>query len=239
VDDELTALRRTRMRWNTPLSESHAELLLDRMALGPGDVTDFGCGWGELLLRAAGRTPGLRGTGVDTDGTSLARGRAAARERGLATQVEFVEADAATWDGPAGRGFCIGASHAFGSTKAALDRLARVVAPGGRLLFGDGYWAAPPSPAALEIFGDDILPLPELLDAAAAAGWQVLHLSAAGRLEWDDFESTSRAALAEWLLAHPADPRAAEVREWLGRRLREYVRDYRGVLGFSYLVLGR
>jgi len=113
------------------------------------------------------------------------------------------------------------------------------VAPGGRLLFGDGYWAAPPSPAALEIFGDDILPLPELLDAAAAAGWQVLHLSAADQLEWDDFESTSRAALAEWLRANPADPRAAEVGEWLGRRLREYVRGYRGVLGLTYLVLGR
>jgi cyclopropane fatty-acyl-phospholipid synthase-like methyltransferase len=239
VDDELNALRRTRMRWNTPLSEAHAELLLDRMALGPGDLTDFGCGWGELLLRAVARVPGLRGTGVDTDAGALERGRSAARERGLTARIEFVEADAATWDEPVERGFCIGASHAFGSTKAALDRLAHVVAPGGRLLFGDGFWAAPPSPAALEIFGDGILPLPELLDIAAAAGWQVLHLSAADQLEWDDFESTSRAALAEWLRANPADPRAAEVGEWLGRRLREYVRDYRGVLGLTYLVLGR
>ena len=67
----------------------------------------------------------------------------------------------------------------------------------------------------------------------------MLHLSAADQREWDDFESTSRAALAEWLLACPDDPRAAEVREWVGGRWREYVRDYRGVLGFTYLVLGR
>ncbi|MFJ7214113.1 methyltransferase domain-containing protein [Amycolatopsis sp. NPDC098790] len=236
MDDELNALRRSRMRWNTPLSEPHAALLLERMALDEGHLVDLGCGWGELLLRAAERAPGLRATGVDTDELLLERGRVAARERGLA--VEFTSADAAGWDVPAERAFCIGAAHAFGSTKAALERLARVV-PSGRVLYGDGFWAAPPNPAALEIFGPDTLALPELLDAAAAAGWRVLHVSTADQLEWDDFESTSKLAWQEWLLANPADPRAGEVREWLDERLRQYVRDYRGVLGLAYLVLGR
>ncbi|WP_329047545.1 class I SAM-dependent methyltransferase [Amycolatopsis sp. NBC_01488] len=238
MDDELNALRRSRMRWNTPLSEPHAELLLDRMDLGGGLLADLGCGWGELLLRALDRAPGLRGTGVDTDPAGLERGRAQARDRGLADRVEWAETEAATWAGPADRAFCIGAAHAFGSTKAALARLAQVV-PSGRLLYGDGFWAAPPNPAAEEIFGPDTLTLPALLDAADDAGWRVLHLSVADQLEWDDFESTSRAAWQEWLLAHPADPRAGEVRDWLDRRLREYVRDYRGVLGLAYLVLGR
>jgi len=237
VDDELNALRRSRMRWNTPLSEAHAELLLDRMALVPGSVTDLGCGWGELLLRAVARVPGLRGTGVDTDVTGLERGRAAARERGL--DVEFTEADAASWEGSTERAFCIGAAHAFGSTKEALTRLARIVPPGGRLLYGDGFWAASPTPVTEEIFGADVLELPELLEAADASGWRVLHLSTADQLEWDDFESSSRRAWQEWLLAHPADPRASEVRAWLDERQRQYVRDYRGVLGLAYLVLGR
>ncbi|KDN19515.1 methyltransferase domain-containing protein [Amycolatopsis rifamycinica] len=237
MDDELNALRRSRMRWNTPLSEPHAQLLLDRMALGDGHLVDLGCGWGELLLRALGRALGLRGTGVDTDRTGLARGRAAAASRGLA--VEFTEADAATWDVPADRAFCVGSAHVFGSAKAALAALARVVRPTGRLLYGDGFWAASPTAAAREIFGPDLLTLPDLLDVVDGAGWRVLHLSTADQLEWDDFESTSRAAWAEWLVAHPADPRAPEVRRWLDRRWREYVRDYRGVLGFTYLVLGR
>ncbi len=237
MDDELNALRRSRMRWNTPLSERHAELLLDRMALGEGHLVDLGCGWGELLLRAAAGAPGLRATGVDVDVPGLDRGRAAARERGLA--VEFAESDAATWDVPAERAFCVGAAHIFGSTEAALAALARVVLPSGRLLYGDGFWAAPPNAPALDIFGPDLLTLPDLLDAAGDAGWRVLHLSTADQLEWDDFESTSRAGWEEWLAAHPQDPRASEVRDWLDRRLREYVRDYRGVLGFTYLVLGR
>ncbi|MFI5592719.1 SAM-dependent methyltransferase [Amycolatopsis sp. NPDC051758] len=237
MDDELNALRRTRMRWNTPLSEAHAELLLDRMALEAGQhLVDLGCGWGELLLRALARTPGLRATGVDTDLTGLDRGRAAARERGVA--VDFAESDAATWAVPAERAFCIGAAHIFGSTEAALEGLTRVV-PSGRLLYGDGFWAAPPNAAAEEIFGPDTLTLPDLLDVARAAGWRVLHFSTADQLEWDDFESTSRAGWQEWVAAHPADPRAAEVRDWLDGRLGQYVRDYRGVLGFTYLVLGR
>jgi cyclopropane fatty-acyl-phospholipid synthase-like methyltransferase len=239
VDDELNALRRSRMRWNTPLSEPHAELLLDRMALAEGHLADVGCGWGELLQRAVERTPGLRGTGVDTDVVSLERGRAAIERRGLASRVELTEADAATWEGPAERAFCIGSAHVFGSTKAALEALTRVVLPSGRLLYGDGFWATPPSEAATEILGPGMLTLPDLLDAATGAGWRVLHFSIADQLEWDDFESTSRAGWQEWLLAHPADPRAGQVREWLDRRLREYVRDYRGVLGFTYLVLGR
>lgn len=237
MDDELNALRRSRMRWNTPLSEPHAQLLLERMALGEGHLVDLGCGWGELLLRAAAGAPGLRATGVDVDVTGLDRGRAAAGERGLA--VAFTESDAATWDVAAERAFCIGAAHIFGSATAALEALARVVLPSGRLLYGDGFWAVPPGAAALDIFGPDLLTLPDLLDAANAAGWRVLHVSTAGPLEWDDFESTSRAGWEEWLAAHPDDPRAGGVRDWLDRRLREYVRDYRGVLGFTYLVLGR
>src|SRR5437763_13329002 len=61
-----------RMRWNTPLSENHADLLLDRMRLAEGDqILDLGCGWGELLLRAVARVPDATGTGVDHDAWAL------------------------------------------------------------------------------------------------------------------------------------------------------------------------
>ncbi|MGH9062036.1 MAG: SAM-dependent methyltransferase, partial [Acidimicrobiales bacterium] len=78
-----------------------------------------------------------------------------------------------------------------------------------------------------------------LLEACRETGWRVLHLSTADRREWDDFESTSRAGRLDWLLRHPADPRAAETRAWLDEREREYVSVCRGVLGFGYLVLVR
>jgi SAM-dependent methyltransferase len=101
---------------------------------------------GELLLRAVGAdgTGSTTGTGVDTDDSALARGRALAANRSLDKRVTFLKQEAATWREPADRVMCIGASHAFGGTPAALKALADLVQPGGRLLFGEGSGSAHP-----------------------------------------------------------------------------------------------
>lgn len=237
--DELENARYARMRWNTALSVDHARLLLDRLDLGPGmRIADLGCGWGELLLTAVARAgEGAAGTGVDSDGPLLERGRREAARRGL--NVTFTEADAAAWRETAQRVLCIGASHAFGDTSGALRTLADVVEPGGRLLFGDAFWARQPDAGAQEIFPEVRYDLRELVAVSRAAGWGVIHCSAADLREWDDFESTHRAGRQEWLLANGAHPQAAGIREWLEMREREYFGVYRGVLGLAYLVLAR
>lgn len=49
-DADLADVSATRMRWEAPLSEEHAALLLQRLDIQPGaSVLDLGCGWGELL----------------------------------------------------------------------------------------------------------------------------------------------------------------------------------------------
>ncbi len=245
-EDDLDQALYARMRWNAPLSAEHAGLLIDRLDLRPGiQITDLGCGWGELLLQAVARAMAAghsaarqtSGTGVDNDAVALGRARALARQRHLDERVDFVQADAAAWHGTADRALCVGASHAFGGTEPALTALTEVTASGGRLLFGDGYWASTPSPAATAIFGETVPSLPQLLEACRVAGWRVIHMSTADQREWDDFESTFRAGRQEWLLAHSDDPRAAEVRDWLDARERQYAGAYRGILGFAYLIL--
>jgi ubiquinone/menaquinone biosynthesis C-methylase UbiE len=236
--DSFEEARYGRMRWNTPLSAEHAELLMDRLDLRPGArVADLGCGWGELLLRVVARAGQATGTGLDTDAAALSRARRLAAGRHLDGQVQFTEADVTGWNGTADRILHVGSSHALGGTTPALDALAAIVPAGGRLLFGDGYWETVPSADAIELFGEQVLPLAGMLEACRAAGWRAIHLSVASQLEWDDFESTFRAGRQEWLLAHPADPRTAGLRDWLDARERQYIDVYRGVLGFAYLVL--
>jgi cyclopropane fatty-acyl-phospholipid synthase-like methyltransferase len=226
------------MRWNTPLSEAHADLLIEQLDVSSArSVLDMGCGWGELLLRVVEAADGCRGVGVDSDMELLDRGRRAARERGLAERVEFVCRDAEDWDEPADRVVCVGSSHALGGTAPALVALSALVTPGGRLLFGDGCWEGETTPEADAIFGDDVLPLEDVLDQARHVGWRVLSLTTADQREWDEFESSSRRGSEEWLLANPHAPDTPAVREHLDQRVSEYVTGYRGVLGFCYLVL--
>jgi ubiquinone/menaquinone biosynthesis C-methylase UbiE len=237
-DDDFEEAVYARMRWNAPLSVEHAEVLMDRLDVRPGThVVDLGCGWGELLLRVVARAGQATGTGVDTDAGALSRAERLAVERHLDGRVQFTEADVSEWNGTAERVLHVGASHALGGTASALDALTEAVPAGGRLLFGDCYWETAPSAGATEVFGEQVLPLPGLLEACRSAGWRVIHLSVASQLEWDDFESTFRAGRQEWLLAHARDPRAADLRDWLDARERQYTEVYRRVLGFAYLVL--
>ncbi len=228
------------MRWNTPLSEDHADRLLELLDEASGQhVLDLGCGWGELLVRAVARIPEGRGTGVDSAEWAVARGRRLAAARGLSDRVTFVVAEASAWADPSDRVICIGASHAWGGARQALYRLGTIAPPGGRLVFGDGCWETPPTQAAIDLFEDRVLGISDLVDAAVATGWRVLDLSTADQHEWDEFESRWRAGREQWLQSHGQDPRADEIKARLEGRLREYLHVYRGVLGFAYLVLSR
>jgi cyclopropane fatty-acyl-phospholipid synthase-like methyltransferase len=237
---DLDNARYERMRWNTPLSEEHAVLLLSRLDIRPGaSLVDLGCGWGELLLRAVDSAGATTGIGVDTDPEALARGRALAADRGLDGRATFIGGSADAWQQPADRVISVGAAHAWGGAEAALTAATRLVKPGGRLLFGDGCWERSPTDEAAKLFGDAVLTLSQLVECAQRASWRILHLSTADQREWDDFESSWRAGRQEWLLANPQDERAPTVRDELDTQLAQYVGKYRGVLGFCYLVLGR
>jgi SAM-dependent methyltransferase len=235
IPDEV---RHAAMRWNAPLSEAHAAVLLDAFELESGGrVLDLGCGWGELLCRAVEHEPTLVGVGVDTDAAALARGEALAAARGLGERVTFRNAGGEAWTHPADRVICVGAGHIWGGHGRALAALAGLVGPGGRLLYGDGYLEAGSSEFTTKLFGE-LGPLGDVLAAARDADWRVLHLSVSDQLEWDEFESSYRAGPERWLLDNPDAEGAPEARAWLDMRMREYVDGYRGELGFCWLVLG-
>ncbi|WP_330458885.1 class I SAM-dependent methyltransferase [Streptomyces sp. NBC_00820] len=239
--------RLSRLTFHGPLSEARAGRLVGRLAATrPRRILDIGCGWGELLLRVLEAVPEARGVGVDVNVEDLARGRLNAGARGLAGRVEFVEESAvATERGPADLVLCLGASQALSTaerpTAEALRELRRLVADGGRVLLGEGFWER--TPTADELSGmwpgarvDDHYGLGALLDLSVAAGFRPEWTETASPEEWEAFESAYQADLEVWLAAHPEHPLAAATRERLDRHRAQWM-SYRGVLGLAYLTL--
>ncbi len=227
--DDFRRLAHAGLTFNAPLSDERATALIQALPISPGHhVLDLGCGWGELLLRIIAAHPATTGTGVDTAKEALDRGVRAAAERGLHERVEFVEAPLETFVDIADVVVCVGASHAFGGPDDALRLLGETVTPGGRVLFGDGFWATEPTAAALETIG--AMPTRDGLRAMArAAGFRIEQDEASTLAEWDAFEENWRAGLES-----SAD---ADAVAFAATRKREYEQGYREALGFAWLVL--
>ncbi|MGX9888904.1 SAM-dependent methyltransferase [Streptomyces sp. NPDC002276] len=236
--------RLTRLIFHGPLSEERATRIVRRLAgSAPRTVLDLGCGWGELMLRVLTAVPEARGTGVDLDVRDLARGRRGAEARGLAERVAFVaESAVGTARGPADLVLCVGASQALApEISKALRALRRLVADGGRVLLGEGFWQRPPTAAELarmwpEASADDHLDLATLVDLAVAAGFRPEWVETANLDEWEEFEAGYQADVEVWLAGHGDHPLAAATRERLDRHRAQWM-GYRGVLGLAYLTL--
>jgi len=125
-------------------TDSEIQFAVAQLDLRPGDqVLDLACGWGRHSLELA--SYGLHVTGLDLSHELLTLARYQARRR--AVQVYWVEADVARLPlrGPfdAVAQFCGNLITWFADrneTLGALKRLASVLRPGGRMLFGTDDW---------------------------------------------------------------------------------------------------
>ena len=222
--------------FNSPMTNATADALVAELAdANPQRVLDVGCGWAEFLLRLLAACPEAVGHGVDHDDILVARATANAAVRGLADRVTF-----GAQVGPANPHdlvVCSGAEHVFGDHADALAALWEHTAPGGRLLFGTGFWERTPTDALLSDFG--ALPtLSALVDDVVAAGWRPLGLTTASARDWDHFEFNF---LADWeqFVMSPPSPEGADAARRSADAHRDAYMDRRGVLGFAYLTLGR
>ncbi|MDQ7991699.1 MAG: methyltransferase [Propionicimonas sp.] len=237
--------RLTRLTFHGPLSGARADRLVARLSrTSPSSVLDVGCGWGELLLRVLAACPAARGVGVDINEADLARGKAAAEDRGLGDRVLFTRGDASAAEpSMADIVVCLGSSHALSEDLGeALAALRALVRPGGRVLLGEGFFCRPPTPVELAAMwpgasADDHPSLPGLVDTAVAAGFRPEWIETATRAEWEDFESGYLADVEEWLVANPDHAEAADTRAKADAHRRRWLRGYGDVLGQAYLTL--
>ncbi|MFZ0667410.1 MAG: class I SAM-dependent methyltransferase [Acidimicrobiales bacterium] len=228
--------------FNSPLSSDRADLLAAALVVGsPRSILDAGCGWGELLLRTVAASNVATGLGVDSDTVALDRGRKNAAKRRLSERVQFLEGDIADLGDRADVVICVGADHAFGNQDEALEALRDYVNPGGRLLFGTGFWEREPTDdeaASLDMTSRTLRDLDGLVDKTIAVGFRPLSIHVANSDEWCEFESGYLADWETWLLSHAADPSAGDIRHKADKHRKDWLQGYRKVLGFAYLMLG-
>jgi SAM-dependent methyltransferase len=230
-------------RWHpvaAPVSDANLRRLLTR--LGPVDrVLDLGCGFGEWLFAALEAAPGATGVGVDTSRPALDEARRRAGQRGLTDRVVFEEAAAASYDGGRfGAVLCVGATHAFGGLPGTLDAVRGHLAPGGRVLLGEGFWDGDPSPQAMSALGAAPGELPDLsglVETARAAGWEPGYGHISSAEEWDDYEWSWTGSLTAWALTEAGETDRVSALSIACTHREEWLAGYRGQLGFVTVVL--
>ena len=126
---------------NSWLTSDEHDLFIDWMSLTKGSrVLDVACGSGHTTLRIASRT-GCTVDGVDLHERAIAEARSAAQERGLASRAVFQVHDASTplpfVDATFDAVICIDAINHLPNRLAVLAEWARVLKPGGVLVFTD------------------------------------------------------------------------------------------------------
>ena len=131
----------------------------------------------------------------------------------------------------------MGATGIVGDGAGTLAFLGSIVVPGGEVVFGDGFWAAPAPATALAAFGMTRDELPDGLDGFAAlgrrAGLEPLTVEAVSPAEWDAYERAYRDAVAEWVASAQGDvEREAFVRRSAGMTA-SYEAWRRDAMGFA------
>ncbi|MEV0573618.1 class I SAM-dependent methyltransferase [Streptomyces sp. NPDC050392] len=139
--DHISALAHAAHPVKAPLDDDSVTRLL-RHAVPHGDARalDLGCGGGEWLLRALDGHPGLRAEGVDISEGSLRLAGEAADRLGVRGRLVLHQQDGAafTSQDPFDLVLSVGAAHVFGGLLPTLAAAREHLAPGGRVLIGDG-----------------------------------------------------------------------------------------------------
>jgi SAM-dependent methyltransferase len=119
--------------------EAWAQLLTAQLPPAPSDVVDLGCGTGTLALLLA--DAGHRVRGLDLSPAMVERARAKLAAAGHDVPVEVGDASRPPFEaGSADVVLCRHVLWALPDPGAALERWARLLRPGGRLVLVEGRW---------------------------------------------------------------------------------------------------
>lgn len=241
---QLSAIAHSDHPISAPLGDDSVRRLLDR-ALGRGGerLLDLGCAEATWLVRALTDRPGLRADGVDIDAATIITSRKAIAEAGLSDRLTLHAQDAKAFTSPDRYDvvLSVGATHAFGGLQPTLDAVRTHLAPGGTVLFGEGFWESEPNQTTLDAgyAVDEYDDLATTVDRITADGWTPVYGHVSTLQEWDDYELCWTGSLARWALDNADNPGSEAALEAAGAHRHTWLHGYRGALGFVTLLLRR
>lgn len=206
------------MFFNSPFSSSKANALIELLELETGaQVIDVGCGTGEFLIRIVERFS-AHGIGVDVNGPSLVCAQASASERVPGSRIELVASsilDYAATPESFDCAICLGSTHAYALDEPAypeaLNGLANLVRPGGKLLIGESYWVRDPPKDYQDFVGEPSGTYRthlENVELAVERGLIPHHVTTSSLDDWDDFEWRHNIRKEEEAASKAGDPEA-------------------------------
>jgi len=227
-----------------PLSDDKIALLGRVARLSTGQrLLDLGCGRGEMLCLWA-RDHGIGGLGIDLSVPQIGDARARAEQLGVADRVAFEQGDAGqvTWEpGTFDVAACVGATWIGGSLPGTIGLLRPALREeGGLLLVGEPFWKAEPTPGACEALGfgtEHVTDLSGLLDLFERENLELVEMVLSDPDSWDRYEAQQWWTTDEWLRAHPDDPRAPRMREFMTTHRRAHLQYQRHLLDWGVFVL--
>jgi len=207
---------------------------------------DLACGKGETLCRWA-QAYGISGIGVDISPVFLQAARRRASELNVASQLDFIQADAAAIQVPPDSYdvvSCIGANWIGGGTLGTLELLKTKGLkrnPDSLILMGEIFWRQEPPAEALGAMGVKSGEWAVGLEGIAAmfesAGTRLVEMVLATDTDWDRYQSKHWWAFDQWARQHPDDPELESLAAFALKSRQDYFRYERPLCDWGIFVL--
>jgi cyclopropane fatty-acyl-phospholipid synthase-like methyltransferase len=244
---DFSAIAHEGLAFMNPLAEEDVEEMIEALELEPGaHVLDLSCGKAEVLIRIVERYPDVRATGLDRSTAVLAEARRQAEERVPEARVALLEQDVREYAPEPGSFDVVvstGGISFRGGVGGSLAVLSGFVAPGGKLLFGEGYWREEPNAEYLVALGaarEELKDYEGTIEAAQDVGLVLKRAVTTSVEDWDAYEDAWAHNGERYAEAHEGEEGVDELRKWIAAG-RERYRELGGrdVLGFALFLFER
>jgi len=244
---DFTAIAHEGLAFMNPLAEEDVDEMIEALELEPGaHAIDLGCGKAEVLIRVVERYPDVRAVGLDRSPAILAEARRQADARAPEARISLLEEDVRDYAPEPGAYdlvISMGGVSFRGGVGGTLAVLSGFLAPGGKLLFAEGFWREEPTAEYLVALGaarEELRDYEGTIEAANDVGLELLRAVTSSIEDWDRYEDSWAENGERWAAAHADEPGVEELREWIASG-RERYRELGGreTLGFGLFLFQR